>query len=226
MHFWGDNWFKEHGDDLYSAIDEIEAGLHKHHIGVCGKEKWGCYNDSFLRFWDGGLYDILFGYRAYIGSFGHKGLFKIKWFKKFVDNIHRYIYFRIDRGTPWKYMSTESTKNMDLEEYKRVYEKRWWKGLCYYNDKIGLTKLVNDHLAEKLNMVFQQVCAKYPDIVDELVSDVTCYHLIKPCKWGNIDGTEIHNRHWTTLTPPKPKEESDEKNEGTEGARETDPADS
>jgi hypothetical protein len=74
MHEWGDEWFRKNGDDLYCAIDFIEKYLHKHHIGVCGKEKYGTYRDSWLRFWNGGLYEILFGYSARIGSWR-----KYKW---------------------------------------------------------------------------------------------------------------------------------------------------
>ena len=68
MHYWGDDWFQKNGKDLYDAIDFIEDNLHKYGIGVCGKEKWGCYRDDFLRLWDGGLYTILFGYRCHIGT--------------------------------------------------------------------------------------------------------------------------------------------------------------
>ena len=65
MHTWGDEWFEEYGDDLNAAISYIENYLHKHHIGVCGKEKYGTYRDEYLRFWNGGIYQILFGYRRY-----------------------------------------------------------------------------------------------------------------------------------------------------------------
>ena len=41
MHYWGDDWFENNGKDLYAAIDFVENYLRKHHIGICGKEKYG-----------------------------------------------------------------------------------------------------------------------------------------------------------------------------------------
>lgn len=59
MH-WGDEWFKQHGDDLNNAI----MRLHKWaHVGVCGKG-YGTYRDEYFRMWDGGMTQIFFGYRA------------------------------------------------------------------------------------------------------------------------------------------------------------------
>ena len=46
MHTWGDEWFEQYGDDLNAAISYIENYLHKHHIGVCGKDKYGTYRDE------------------------------------------------------------------------------------------------------------------------------------------------------------------------------------
>lgn len=47
MHYWGDDWFKEHGDNLYSAINAVEKRIRKWaRMGVCGKEKWGCFTES------------------------------------------------------------------------------------------------------------------------------------------------------------------------------------
>lgn len=47
MHEWGDQWFKEHGDHLYSAIDALEERIRKWALmPVCGKEKWGCFTEA------------------------------------------------------------------------------------------------------------------------------------------------------------------------------------
>lgn len=67
MHLWGDEWFKQHGDDLNDAIKYVEQRLHKWaRVGVCGKEKHGTYRDEYFRMWDGGMTQIFFGYRAMI----------------------------------------------------------------------------------------------------------------------------------------------------------------
>ena len=79
MHYWGDDWFKEHGDNLYSAINAVEKRIRKWaRMGVCGKEKFGMYRTDFLTFWGGGLAQIFCGYRAWYGdSWWTKLLFKI-----------------------------------------------------------------------------------------------------------------------------------------------------
>ena len=65
MHEWGDEWFEKYGNELDTAIKSLEDRIRKWaKAGVCGKEKWGTYRDSFLRLWDGGITQIFFGYRA------------------------------------------------------------------------------------------------------------------------------------------------------------------
>lgn len=194
MHNWGDNWFNEHGEHLYAAINEIESYLRRHHIGICGKEKWGCYRDEYLRFWDGGIYQILFGYREFPGHSHHKGLYRFEWFSKFISAMHRFIRYKIDDGMP-DYKSGESFATW----YERSYSKRRWKGLCHYMEKTRLYSYIINQQKKHYNYAFQLACKKYPDVTDELISDVDGYEMIKPCKYGNIDGVEIHNRYWKTI---------------------------
>lgn len=69
MHEWGDQWFKEHGDHLYSAIDALEKRIRKWALmPVCGKEKYGTYRDEFLSFWDGSIGSLFCGYRIWWGA--------------------------------------------------------------------------------------------------------------------------------------------------------------
>ena len=190
MHYWGDEWFEKNGQDLYAAIDFIEAYLHKHHIGVCGKEKFGTYRDEYLRFWNGGLYQILFGYSAYIGTW-HR--YRWEWLKNLVNKIHQFIYFKLDEG------SVDVIDGEPLESFSERFGKRKWKGLCHYNNKIGLTKFINDIQAKHYNIAFQKACKKWPNIIDELIVDVDGYKMIKPCKYGNVDGEAIHNKYWVPI---------------------------
>jgi len=189
MHIWGDKWFEENGDDLYAAINFIENNLVKYGIGVCGKEKWGCYRDDFLRFWNGGLYEILFGYRCHIGTWKFNKYPKLK---NIIDKIHHFIYFTLDEGTP------KSVPGESLDQTAERYKNRKWKGLCYYSEKIGLIKLVHKFQAFGYNKTFQIACKKWPNIIDELISDIDGYKMIKPCKWGNIDGQIIHDKYWVS----------------------------
>lgn len=173
MHCWGDKWFKKNGKDLYAAIDFIETRLRKHGIGICGKEKYGTWRDEFLRFWDGGLYTILFGYSCYIGTWKFHKYPKIR---NIVDKIHQFIYYR-----------------MDLKHPNSI-----WKGFQYYNYKIGLTKLIHKYQAYQYNKTLQLACKKWPNVTEELIVMTEGYKMVKPCKWGNVDGEKIHNKYWVT----------------------------
>lgn len=197
MHYWGDDWFENNGKDLYAAIDFVENYLRKHHIGICGKEKYGSYRDEYLRFWDGGVYEILFGYSCFIGTYKH---YKNEKLKNFINNIHHFIYYKIDQGTPSK------KENETFEEYSIRYEKRLWKGLSYYSNKIGLVKLVHKYQSSIYNKAFQLACKKWPMVTEELIVDIDGYKMVKPCKWGNIDGEKIHNKYWKTFDQIKNEE--------------------
>lgn len=72
-------------------------------------------------------------------------------------------------------------------------------GIAHLNDRIGITSLVRKIQARKLNKTIQLLCKRYPEITDEIVSNLFFYPIIKPCRWGDVDGEEIHNRHWETL---------------------------
>lgn len=187
MHYWGDEWFEENGNDLYAAIDFIEKYLRKHHIGICGKEKYGTYRDEYLRFWSGGLYPILFGHRVSIRTYVN---YKYKWMETIANKFHSFIYFRIDLG------SIEMLKDESLDDFRKRCKKRWWKGLEYYSEKTGLLKFVHDYQAKHYNYAFQLACKQWPNITNELIVMTDGYKMIKPCKYGDIDGEEIHNKYW------------------------------
>lgn len=66
--------------------------------------------------------------------------------------------------------------------------------LFYY---MGIIRLVNKVQKIVYNYAVQQVCKKYPKIVNEIVADLDGYKFIKPGLFGNIDGEKIHNIYWT-----------------------------
>lgn len=82
-HFWGDNW--EYWDDLYKAIDEIGAKCKRKHIYICGKEKFGTYREEMFSWWNGGLYELIWGYRSFKCSYVS---YKRKWQKNCANKIH------------------------------------------------------------------------------------------------------------------------------------------
>lgn len=66
--------------------------------------------------------------------------------------------------------------------------------LSYY---LGLVWLFQKYQAAVYNYAVQQVCKRYPKIVDEIVSDLDGYEMVKPGIFGKIDGVKIHSKYWT-----------------------------
>ena len=191
MHYWGDEWFKSHGEHLYDAIDYIETNLRKNGISVCGKEKYGTYRNEYLRFWDGSLYQFLFRGRMYIGPKRHSN---VHFIAAIQDWFHRYIYWRIDYGWTWRMMTEkDSEKSVELI---REHQRHGRKGLrqCVRNTRWYARYI--DRKKDVFNRVFQEACAKWPDVVDELVCDIDGWEWIKPGKYGDVSGEDIHYKYW------------------------------
>jgi hypothetical protein len=64
-------------------------------------------------------------------------------------------------------------------------------------DFLRITKLVNWYQSIVYNYAIQKMCAKYPHIIDELVAHLDGYTMVKRGIFGNVCGTEIHNKYWT-----------------------------
>lgn len=63
----------------------------------------------------------------------------------------------------------------------------------------GLRKLGFLYQRFIYNYAIQKVCKRYPHIVDEIVSDLDNYNMIKPGIFGNICGKTIHEKYWTIV---------------------------
>ena len=149
-HYWGDDWFKKNGNDLYSGINYISRILRKYgKIKYDNKEKFGVLRENILQFWDGGLHYFFC--------------------KSYVRICHPILYWKID---PVIKVITKYT---------------------------GINWLVVKYQKLIYNMTFQKACKKYPNVIDELISDIDCYELIKPGLFGKINGKEIHDKYWTTI---------------------------
>lgn len=181
MHYWGDEWFKAHGDNLYAAIEELDRIFWKHRIACLTKEKYGTRREDMLSLWDGSWYRIIYGPKLY---FSPAKYYKCMPIRRLVEFVHSLVYHIDHRLVP----------------YKKTKYGWLWGGLADFHRIVGLTKLVHKLQARTYNKVFQLVCKKYPDVVDELIVDAEGYKMIKPCKWGDVDGAEIHNRYWKPLS--------------------------
>lgn len=66
--------------------------------------------------------------------------------------------------------------------------------------RTGAIWLIHKYQATIYNFAFQLACFRYPHIIDEIVSGVDGYPMIRPGIFGEVDGTVIHNKHWITLS--------------------------
>lgn len=200
MHMWGDEWFEKYGDDLYNAIDWIESELRKNGIRVCGKEKFGSYRDEYLCWWDGSLSQLLFGVSKYLR--GPLNPSKIGWIRNVQEKLCDFVYWRIDMGWTGKMMREKDT-NRQMELIKARFSDKDGnpvkRGLRAKVTGTGFYRRFCERKKNAYNKVFQMACKKWPHIVDELVVDVDGWEWIKPCKWGDVDGTAIHRKYWKSL---------------------------
>lgn len=84
--------------------------------------------------------------------------------------VHKWLYFYVDEYAVKPFMRYTGLLRVGL----------WWQAQVY-------------------NYAIQQACKKYPNIVDELVSDLEKYELIKPGIFGPVDGVKIHNKYWKSI---------------------------
>jgi hypothetical protein len=63
----------------------------------------------------------------------------------------------------------------------------------------GLCRLGQWYQSQVYNYAIQKMCKKYPDIIDELVSDLEGYRMVRPGIFGAVDGTVIHKKYWRSI---------------------------
>lgn len=66
--------------------------------------------------------------------------------------------------------------------------------------KTRLLNLFWWYQSQVYNYTIQKMCKKYPNIVDELVSDLDGYKMVKPGIFGKIDGEVIHKKYWKVVS--------------------------
>lgn len=71
----------------------------------------------------------------------------------------------------------------------------------YFTRYTGIQWLFVKYQMWLYNYTIQKVCKQYPHLIDELVSDLDHYQLIRPGRFGNIDGTIIHKKYWRSVVP-------------------------
>lgn len=148
FHTWDDEWFEEHGNDLYSAIHLCMEGWTKWgRIGTHGKEKFGVFRDQ------------LYPYRA-------------EWpIHELVKPGHVYYCW------PKWLMQVELVLGAVVRKTPIPWLVLKWQAAVY-------------------NYYVQKACKLYPEVIDEIVSDLDYYEWVQPGLFGPIDGIQIHNQYW------------------------------
>lgn len=60
----------------------------------------------------------------------------------------------------------------------------------------GIRRLFRWWQRQVYNYAIQKMCKKHPHIINEIVSNLDGYRMVKPGLFGNVDGTAIHSRFW------------------------------
>jgi hypothetical protein len=64
----------------------------------------------------------------------------------------------------------------------------YYTGILYVGQKIQFAAY---------NYAFQRACKKYPNVIDELVSEIDYPELVKPGFFGKVDGRAIQKKYWS-----------------------------
>lgn len=100
-HYWGDDWFEEHGSKLDESISYIMDTWRTYgRIGSRGKEKYGTFRDH-PSFWDGGLHTLIWPGYVYIQN--------------------SFIYFNLDRYVIKPFTKYTGLHTLGLWYQKQVY---------------------------------------------------------------------------------------------------------
>lgn len=79
----------------------------------------------------------------------------------------------------------------------QIIGKEKWGSYCEEHCFFDENRLEEQY--EAYNKTFQLACQKWPYLTDELISDIDHYDLIKPGKYGEIDGKKIHDKYWKVI---------------------------
>lgn len=66
----------------------------------------------------------------------------------------------------------------------------------HFTKYTGLHYLGLEYQAFVYNYAVQKMCKKYPEIIDEIVSSLDGYKMVKPGIFGKVSGKAIHGRYW------------------------------
>jgi hypothetical protein len=83
---------------------------------------------------------------------------------------------------------------------------RWGKKIMKADIALGcvirflrLDRLITKYQALIYNYAIQQACKRYPEITDEIVSDLEGYEWVRPGIFGPVCGKTIHEKYWTRV---------------------------
>ncbi len=104
-------------------------------------------------------------------------------------------WFQKNGETFYQIIDTVQQKLIDSEIYISIKEK--WGTI--YEECYDTSWLQDENKINKYNQIYQDVCKKYPEFVDEIISNLDYYEFIKPSKGNFINGIDIHKKHWKEM---------------------------
>jgi len=119
-----------------------------------------------------------------IGSFGKEKYGTFRDHVHFWDGgIHGLIYPGWVRVViPFLYWKIDHKFIIPITRKTRLLNLGWW------------------YQSQVYNYAIQKMCKKYPNVIDELVSDLDGYKMVKPGIFGKVDGEVIHKKYWKVVS--------------------------
>lgn len=141
------------------------------------------------------------------------------WFEKNGDDLYKAINYCCDVWRTYGRIGTHGKEKYgtfrdQLWAYRAewpIYELvkpgylyyRWPKWVMRIENKLGnivrflrLHRLIQLYQRIVYNYAVQQACKRWPNVIDEIVSDLDGYEWVKPGIFGPIDGAKIHFKYW------------------------------
>lgn len=141
------------------------------------------------------------------------------WFERHGDNLNKAIRFCLDNWKRYGRLGSHGKEKFGtfrhhmyfyygywgLHElvnpgYVSYWWPKWFMPIDRFIGKVfkytGIRLVINTWQRFIYNTVIQLACKRWPDIIDEIVSDSDFQEFIKPGLFGKVDGQKIHDKYW------------------------------
>lgn len=147
-------------------------------------------NEVFI--WDGGIYELLFGYRY---PRGPKRYSRIKAIAKLQDWVHEFVEWKIDKGWTFAAMKeTDFAKRFELTKKRFLNKDGKWveKGFAPWMRRTKFYDRYRKRKYEQYNKIVQTACMYWPDLTEDIVCYTDWWIHVVPGKYGNVSGKDVY----------------------------------